>query len=462
MGLNSGGQPPQGGGFEGLVCFEDRPFFSVELGDVLPSVRLVSMLENSTTRSLKQRGVNIISYQGVTGNGEAVFQRMMSDDRFLRSCLAGDPPCAFSPGMSRLMEQLRRRYGACIAAVKSPLRLRLASKLRFQTMCRSLGLPHNQTIEFAGLTPGELATAFDTVSDELGRPFVAQLKWGTGGVGTFLIEAIGDMESCFPSLRNGCRMTRFIPDCIPYSTQGCVGDVCLPVRGPFHQLVGLPELTPDRFQFAGGDTNSARLSADQILFTRTATNKISDHLKAEGFRGLFGVDFLFDPATEELFVQEVNPRPPVVANLVLAIQKDQGCELDIIEHLSAFEVPLPLLQSGGVGAMDMDLQGRSYAQVDIRNTACTSVSVPASREPGVFKIEGDAVKRISSALCLKDLEGEQVGVIYFPDGGSTVQPGEMLCRIMLKKQITDTSTSKISGWGKAIIDQLTKYILSPA
>jgi hypothetical protein len=460
MGPKSGRQPPQDGGFEDLVCFEDQPFFSVELGDVLPSVRLVSMVENSTSRSLKQRGMNIISYQGVTGNGGAAFQRMMSDDRFLRSCLAGDPPCVFSPGMTKLMGQLRRNYGACVAVVKSPLRQRLGNKLRFQTMCRNLGLPHNQTIEFAGLTSGEFANAFSAASDRLGLPFVVQSKWGAGGVGTFLIESTADLESHFLSLRDGCRMTRFIPDCIPYSTQGCVGDVCLPVRGPFLQLVGLPELTPDRFQFVGDDTNTAQLSAAQILFTHTATLKIAGHLKAEGFRGLFGVDFLFDPATEALFVQEVNPRPPVVANLVLAIQKDQGRDLDIFEHLTGFEMPPPFSQTGGDGAMDMDIQGRAYAQVDLRNTAGTSVLVPASREPGVFEIEGEGIKRIGSALCLNALEGEQIGVIYFPDGGSTIQPGEMLCRIMLKRQITDTSTSKISGWGKAIIGRLTKHILS--
>lgn len=432
--------------------------------DVLPWVSLMGARNNSTFRHLKRQGKTVAAYQDFVGPGRPdTMVDMVSDQEFVESCThSTEPSYAIMLGVKPLVEKHLSGQGFSVLLPPNPVRRRFGNKNQVQALCKTLELPCNESIELQGVNNRNIQRVFETCERKLGLPFIAQAKWTSGGMGTFLISTRDDLRQALPHIGGGCRAARLIPNSIPFSLQAVIakeGDI---ITGPFLQLVGLPELTTKPFEYVGGDSNPAFLSnANRDLMHRSA-RKISAHLRASGYKGILGIDFLLDPASGEITLQEINPRLTWLTNLITAIQKDQNLGLDFLKHLEAFDTSLPLKGAIAPGVGNIDLETHDYSQAQVHNVTDKNLRITTAREPGIFDFKHGQLTSASSNLCVRNMTEDQVLVTYFPDKGSEVRPDDVLCRIMLKKSLLSTSSYQVSDWGLAVLESLKQYILAPA
>lgn len=156
--------------------------------------------------------------------------------------------------------------------------------------------------------------SYERYSQQFGPRFVVQDNIAGGGRGTYIISSADDMEACIRTLaveRKGTHVviSEFITG-IERSMQVFVSADHI-VKGPLQQqLVRNPELLDPHGRggvfFCGGRfvfDASSKIKAQVDAITAT----ISETLKAVGYRGVFGTDFLVDDK-ENVYAIEVNAR----------------------------------------------------------------------------------------------------------------------------------------------------------
>lgn len=177
-----------------------------------------------------------------------------------------------------------------------------------------LPIPEYETIdldEFLQLPPAQILESY---SQRLGSPFVLQDSSGGGGRSTFIISTIQDIERAIAILeleRQGTHavISRFKRG-IERSMQVFVSDQHI-VRGPLQQQLVRNDELLDPFGrggmfFCGGRLVTGWSDAlEQQL--DTIVTKAADALRASGYRGIFGIDFIVTE-DETIYTIEINAR----------------------------------------------------------------------------------------------------------------------------------------------------------
>jgi hypothetical protein len=202
-----------------------------------------------------------------------------------------------------------------------------------------------------------------------------------GGRGTYYIDTQETFDACIESLSSLLSTTdrivvsRRLERPRERTIQACVtGDTVL--IGPAQsQLVGHPLLTSSRqgdFQFCGGRIATDLLAFDQYEEVRRAATIVGEHLKREGYRGIFGMDFM--TSGDEVFVLEVNPRMTSLSTLLAFLQQEIPFMLIHILELahSAYTVQVALGYDSAIHGsfiqVYMQQAGTSHCETGLYNT----------------------------------------------------------------------------------------------
>lgn len=156
---------------------------------------------------------------------------------------------------------------------------------------------------------------------------VLQDEWLSGGKGTFIIRDNDDLEAALRTFRKTRRhiiASRFIENARERSLQGCVtrfGTFIGPLQ---KQLVRREELANplNADKFCG-----AEISPDDTLYgvydeMKRYCQIVGEELRNQGYRGIFGVDFLISPQGQ-VFVLEVNQRITGVTPLLSMLYRQE-------------------------------------------------------------------------------------------------------------------------------------------
>jgi D-alanine-D-alanine ligase-like ATP-grasp enzyme len=185
----------------------------------------------------------------------------------------------------------------------------------FKQLIRDLGLPIPPSKVYPRAEFFECT--YQEVTEECGGSFVVQRadKEVGGNEGTFFIHDDADFRRCLSMLSKDTSFeqivaTRFIEG---WSTSmlGCVMPQGI-LSGPMQlQLIDVPEAlhgVPPNGVFFGNDIGFAQWPPETEARAQEAVDKIGAHLKVNGYKGIFGIDFLYDKSTGEIFANECNPR----------------------------------------------------------------------------------------------------------------------------------------------------------
>lgn len=159
--------------------------------------------------------------------------------------------------------------------------------------------------------------------------FVVQTGSGGGGRGTFFVSDVQEMaqvvallsESLSPS--DSIVVSARIAHPQERSLQACIAQGRIHIGVPQAQLIRHKDLVSEGkgVQFCGGRIEAGLVSATQYQKAKEIVRAIGTMMMREGYKGVFGVDFLVDE-TGELYVLEVNARLTGITPLLSSLQVD--------------------------------------------------------------------------------------------------------------------------------------------
>ncbi|MDO8518434.1 MAG: ATP-grasp domain-containing protein [bacterium] len=162
-----------------------------------------------------------------------------------------------------------------------------------------------------------LAFSFNTLWKKYDGAFVVQRadKETGGNEGTFFVHNTHDFENCLSILAKDTDFGNIIitPFVEGYSTSmlGCI----MPqgtLSGPLQlQLIDVPQAlhgVPANGIFFGNDLDFHPWKEDIEEQAQKVVEAIGAHLQTKGYKGIFGIDFLYDIKRNKIYPSECNPR----------------------------------------------------------------------------------------------------------------------------------------------------------
>lgn len=447
-----------------IIFFERSPYMSVEILDLLDDYKIVCYNDDFAYRLLRKKW-DLSSYLKYSKtehdeeleNDQAI-EILLGDKDFLDKVIQDKKHSkALFFYMNSNMDELLKSAGISMVLPPYGVQEKLGNKLFLSQICDSLNINSNKSLVFKKI-PKNINATFIRCQNILGSPFVIQGALGASGGDTFLINTEEELKKAIGKIDGEFKASKFIQNNIPLSVHICVLDNQIIIHGPYLQLMGLPELSSNFSQFGGNDTNQSLLNrafSDQV---RDTTHRIAKYVKAEGFRGIFGIDYLWDQDTSIVYPQELNTRLVGLTRLLTGIQKDQGVFPDLLKHIEAFNTPCYSEKCKKLCQKNIDLSRHDYSQVIIRNNSGKKINVSKNIEPGIYRIEDNVLKKVKSSLFVHDMENDDILITYAVQKGPEIYPGEALARIILKRSVLRHNEYKLEPEAVGIIELIRKSI----
>ena len=445
-----------------IVFLEHNPFMSVELLDLLKDYKIICYNDDETYRFLK-RDWNLESYLNTKFDEEPesdkVAETMLGDEAFLSRAIQNktDSKILFF-FMNRRMNEFREKAGIDMLLPPFELQERLGNKRFLSNICQKMFITENKSLSFETI-PKDINKLFRVCEESLGAPFIVQDALGESGWDTSLVNSEIELKNALSKIKRELRVTRYISNNIPISVHVCVLEKEIIIRGPWLQLVGLPELSTSPFRFAGNDTNQSLLNKKLIEKVLDLSQSISQFMKNEGYRGILGIDYLWDKNTDQIYPQEINSRLVGLSRLLIGIQKDQGLFPDLLKHITAFGVPSYTEKTNSFHEGSIDFSVNNYSQVIVRNNKFQKVKVKNRLEPGIYKSDKDLLVKTKNSLFVQDMEKDEVLITYAAHKNCQLLSDEVIVRLILKETVIDNSTYKLNNYAKQLVSTIRNQVL---
>ena len=212
----------------------------------------------------------------------------------------------------------------------------------FRALVKKLGLPSLDSKLYT--RQDFLASPFETLWKDFDGAFVVQRadKETGGNEGTFFIHTVEDHQKCFSILSGDETFQQVViaPFIVGQSTSmlGCVMEQGT-LSGPLQlQLIDVPESlhgVEANGIFFGNDLGFQSWGADIEADAQRVVEGIGAHLHEQGYRGIFGIDFLYDQKRNKIFPNECNPRFTGSLVLYSLMLLEAGCPPMEFFHLLA-------------------------------------------------------------------------------------------------------------------------------
>jgi hypothetical protein len=292
------------------------------------------------------------------------------------------------------------------------------------------------------------------------KAIVIQDEQLSGGKGTFIIDSYDAYTYAIDSLARTSQHDRVVVSSLveqarERSIQSCVTKYGV-LAGPLQrQIVRHPLLTSavaaDGNKYCGvqicaDDQNSAiHLDAQRIA------QEIGGVLRGEGYKGIFGIDFLLDQ-DDKLYAIEINPRVTGVTPLLSALYRaEEGIPFYLLHLLELGNYDYSIENF----AADFSKQGASIILHSLETHAGVIEALPKS---GTYRLKNGELEEVSDSILLEDTKpGEWIVQAYVPKA-SVVKPGGRLLTVQTKGLIIDKITDKLYDDTVEFITVLREHI----
>lgn len=254
------------------------------------------------------------------------------------------------------------------------------------------------------------------------KPFILQWSHGYTGKSTILIQNHHDLDELkkkFP--HREARITDFIKG--PMFTANIVVTDTINLLGNIsYQITGMLPFTENAFSTIGNDWSLPHsiLTDSQIKTFEDIANKISQKMQNSGWKGLFGIDVVFDEERQTLYLIEINARQPASTTYESELQSNINM-MHGVSGITTFDAHLDTL-CGKIITSSL-IQINDGAQILQRVTKHAHRINPVKLTQSDYKI-----------------------IIY-----RNTEPNEDLIRIQSKQGIMETH-NKLNKRGKEILD----------
>jgi len=336
-------------------------------------------------------------------------------------------------------------------------------KTNFRNLLKTLNLPslptwHLPKKEF-------LQKSFKEIFEKWGTGFVVQ-KGDIDDSGTFFMRTEKDWQASYEIISKNDRFheIQISPLIVgpSLSMLGCITHKGVLTSTLQTQLIDVPESLCGQMPeglFLGHDWGYCPWTKKTEQLAQQIVESIGKHIASKGFKGIFGVDFIYDQQKDELFPIECNPRvtgaSPVYSLMTLELGKIPPIEFF---HLMSL---LDIKEDFDFETVNNGLKER----MPLAHIAITSMGVyemKVSLETGVYSYvpERNVIRFERPGALLSDIKNEPefmiIDAVPWPEAKIN-QNVPRLCKIIFKRSIA-TSSSSIEPVAGEIISGLSALL----
>ncbi len=337
----------------------------------------------------------------------------------------------------------------------------IEDKIKFRKMLQELDVK---------VAPGKISSVdnlhYGHLINKYGLPFVIQHPTRGGGKGTFFINNQQDFQKALAKLKQKydpeneksisppeqVLVAKYIQGSSP-SITGCVTRQGILSTNLQHQVLDIPELySPEKGSglFCGHDWTSSNFSQSIQEQAYQAAEKIGRHFQSLGYRGIFGLDFIFNPNEKQLYPIECNPRLlgsfPTINMAQLLNNEPPIIAFHVLEFLSQ---PYQL-DKGKINRLIR--QKKKGAQMILHNLSGRWARNQKQIQAGVYKLKSNRLRYLRPGYDLKHLKNPEEFLLAdgVPFKGSHFSPNRRLCRILTLERVLDNSFKNLNPWAKQV------------
>ena len=459
-------------------------FDRVGLEDIISDYRLLALRYSLDTK-IVEKTIDVFSLEKGMGTKHIKMPRnsttVLTHSRTKEYLSRFEAPALIVYKSSSKIEQVCRENNWTLVAtpVKFGKEL-LEDKIKFRKILEEIG---------AQPPPGEVILVknlnFYALESKYGLPFVLQHPRRGGGKGTFFIKSQEDWRNAIKKFRIHEKegeevaedisrleivVTKYIKGPSP-SITGCVTRRGILSTCPQYQLIDIPDLyNPQKGSglFCGHDWSSSNFSERILDQAYNSVEKIGNYFKTLGYRGIFGIDFILDKNTQELYITECNPRLlgsfPTLAMTQLQNNEPPILAFHLLEYLD-IDYDLDI-----ASVNNLMRQPKRGAHMFLHNLTGSWARSSKAVKAGAYKLKVSAkggsasggknqkskiyyLKFIRSGYTLKHLKNKSEFLLT--DGvlreKSFYSPNRRLCRIITKRRVLRKDKKTLTPWARRVV-----------
>ena len=321
-----------------------------------------------------------------------------------------------------VLEDLAREYKH-IHIHSSPIALRdrLDDKLQFIEVLMALDLP--KILSFSDTIDN---LDFDEVADKVGLPLVLKLRVGASGGQTYLVSAKEDFLKLQQALGKEIVIVSPYISGPSFNINGFIGRENVYLDQPSLQVIGVPECSAGRFTYCGNDYVAFRKHHQYITNeVKRVAEKLGLYMKALGYYGFFGVDYIYNLKDKVLYPLEINPR--MQGSTALLARYQLLNKASRLEELYATETR-PFQVAETVDA----------AFVLLHNLTDERLTIETSFASGIYTfayVQGKLKLTYLGDKSIFPTQRNELLVLGCPPKGTVVEPGAGIMRIEIGSAI---------------------------
>ncbi|MDI6791548.1 MAG: ATP-grasp domain-containing protein [bacterium] len=415
-----------------LIYLANDVYSGLGLENLIDQYRIISIDYSPAVDSLTQRGMEIFSLEKATGINTVSRNtyHLLSHPKtinYLKNIPGEIRLLLFKP--SARTNKIAREHGWPILSVSPQISRALENKLKFIGISEKAGVdcPVSKIIRLTE------QLSYQYLRFQFGDPFVIQIGKGFGGRGTFFVRNESEFEAVRKELfGKRVKVSEYL-DGLTLTLNACLTKLGTVASKPFLQITGVPECAGHPGSSCG---NAWGMDLPDQAISRTfdITLKVADSIAEDGYRGIFGLDFILHPSGK-VYLVEINPRLtnsiPIFTKLQLISAEVPLLALHIMEFLDLLPVKREIPQRAG--------NIKSGGQLILHNLEGKTCKVGRDFMSGIYRLEEDQLKRLREGYSIEDCYAEDEFLIITAPNGKQVNPNIECARIQTRGQILDSN-----------------------
>lgn len=336
---------------------------------------------------------------------------------------------------------------------KWSLNRKFENKINFVEITGKLKIPNARSSVM-------ILESFEAIGKYLGngKKCVIQLPRGFSGNSTFLIGGKEDFDKVLKDYHGrSIKIAEYLAG-ETFTINGCVGgnDIC--VGKPIYQITGLTDFNGNELGTSGNDyAYPDKLGVDVREKIFNYTKMAGRYMKKEGYRGIFGLDFIVGKnGTVDLI--EINPRlvgsVPVYTKLQIENNELPFLAIHIEEFLKRKNKNIhPAEQSFSFWQREKKFNA---SQLILRNVTKDPLEVEKAPASGIYEIKNGRLEFIKKSYCIgKMLRSDEI-LIQCAFRGTIVNPDMEYANIQVSYGIM--RQDKLSDYFSKIVELVLNEI----
>jgi hypothetical protein len=415
----------------------------------IENYHIFSLRSHQTVQDLKNRRFHAVSHDAEAGTDPGVFNtaQLCRTDWFANHLTRLTGKGSPAPGVlvfknSHRIEERLRKLGTRLLASPARLTGSLENKGGFNRLMGLLNIP-TPAVHIGYLS----SMRYPELVEKLGSDsLVIQRLRGFSGSRTVRVRSEDEFREVQDRwVAMEAKVTQWMEG-ISCSLIACRLPNTTVVSYPFLQLTGIPELTPNPLGACGNVWRKNWFPEERLDVLTEMVRGFGDQIGEMGYRGIFGLDFIFRPDTGDITFIEVNPRMTATVPIQTKLQIKNGevplLLLHVLIHLGiSFDIdPDCFTTQRCVNADGSQLI--FYSREEGESTLSTEL------KSGVYRFKEGKAVRTGNGYCATDLKSKDRALILIREPGDRIGERSEFARLQIRSPLLDGGGERKKEFGQ--------------